>query len=471
MTDGLELRWPGKYDAAGDRRPPRRPAIRTQLLERHGDAAPRGHLILGENLEVLSAWCEAHAGEADLVYMDPPFMTGGRFGAVRKRGSGKDAASVKVSGYEDRWPSRGAFIAMLDDRVRLSREILAAHGSLYLHLDPTMSHAAKLLGDDIFGKENFQREIIWRIGWVSGFKSRVKNWVRNHDVILFYARDAKRLRFTRQFVPHLPGYERRSGKPTANPGIPLDDVWNASPAEAALQGAASLDSIQIKSFSREKTGWGTQKNESLVERVILASSTEGGLVVDPFMGSGTTAAVAARLGRRFLGCDRSALALQLARERLLALEIPFVIERVSDAATTPASATVTDPIARAVRCVSESKDDWRVTFAGSLGHVRVPESSGGGGRSDDEPTLEDVEAWCILDEERRVLWSATRTSRDDRGLEAETIIRGSNPKFIRSYGVMGDISEVVLKARSGSLAVAGWSYTPATLASSPETTE
>ncbi len=444
MTDELELRWPDKYDAAGQRRPPLRPAVAMEVLERHGEAEPLGHLVLGDNLPVLSRWCERYGGEVDLVYMDPPFMTGGRFDATRKLGGGADAPSVRVPGYEDRWPSRGAFVAMLDDRVRLSRDLLAGHGSLYLHLDPTMSHAAKLLADDVFGRENFQREIIWRIGWISGFKSRVNNWVRNHDVLLFYAREAKSLHFDRQFVPHLPGYERRSGKPSPNPGIPVDDVWNASPAEAILKGAESLDSIQIKSFSREKTGWGTQKNESLLARLVLASSASGGWVVDPFMGSGTTMAVAARLGRRFLGCDRSPLALQLARQRLLALGVPFVLERATSPGARPDPPRVTEAIARDVTC-AQGPDGWRVTLAGSLG-LKLP-SAGDAADGGDAGVraLDGVEAWCVLDAERRVVWDATREASARRDLQHVADIGSRIPKYLRGYGVMGDICEVTLE--------------------------
>lgn len=464
MSEDFELRWPEKYDAKGRRRPPRRPPGGLELLERHGDATPRGSLVLGDNLAALAAWCERRDADVDLVYMDPPFMTGGRFHAVRKIGGGDGASSARVTGYEDRFPSRGAFMAMLDDRLRLSRELLSAHGSLYLHLDPTMSHAAKLMMDDVFGRENFQREIIWRIGWVSGFKSRVKNWVRNHDVILFYAREAKKLQFVRQFVPYPPGYERRSGKSSANPGIPVDDVWNASPAEAILKGSESLDSIQIKSFSSEKTGWGTQKNESLVERVILASSSEEGWVLDPFMGSGTTAAVAARLGRRFLGCDRSALALQLARQRLLRLGVPFVIERVVDPDMPRQLRPASADIESAVVCSPVSGGGWRVTLADSPG-LALPVAEAGD-EGDDEGALDSVEAWCVLDEARRVLWQTSREACSERRLERVATLRSHVPKFLRCYGVMGDISEVVLECNEAGepRGLEGWCYTSATAA-------
>src|SRR5690606_20435717 len=107
--------------------------------------------------------------------------------------------------------------------------------------------------------------------------------------------------------------------------IAIEDVWNANQSELELSGRASLDSIQIKSFSREKTGWATQKNESVLRRIIEASSNPGDTVADLFAGSGTTAAVAAALGRRFIVCDHADAAVQIARNRLLEANVEFTL--------------------------------------------------------------------------------------------------------------------------------------------------
>jgi SAM-dependent methyltransferase len=133
--------------------------------------------------------------------------------------------------------------------------------------------------------------------------------------------------FEKQYVPHPPGYVRRDGKPPRGPGLPLSDVWNATAIESELSGADSLDSIQIKSFSTEKTGYATQKNESLVERIVRSSSREGDLVADFFCGSGTTLAVARRLGRRVLGADVGRAAIALARKRVWAAapDVPLAV--------------------------------------------------------------------------------------------------------------------------------------------------
>ncbi|MCY1008817.1 DNA methyltransferase [Nannocystis pusilla] len=205
---------------------------------------------------------------------------------------------------------------MLDPRLRRIHRLLAPHGSLYVHVDPIVGHAVKLLLDEIFGPGCFQREIVWRVGWVSGFKARANNWIRNHDLIYFYVKDPQRFVFHRQVNPHPAEYRRRKGEADQQGGVPVEDVWNASPAEWRLRGVDSLDSIQIKSFSREKTGWATQKNESLLRRIVAASSDPGALVADFFCGAGTTLAAAQALGRRWIGCDSAAAAIELAHARM-----------------------------------------------------------------------------------------------------------------------------------------------------------
>ncbi|MFV8754147.1 DNA methyltransferase [Nannocystaceae bacterium ST9] len=315
--DEVELRWPGKYEPDGSRA--RLPSTGAELRERerHGEPGPlpADTLVLGDNLLVLEALVRDHAGSVDLVYIDPPFATGNAFALARKL---PDASELRLPAFEDAWTGGVAeFLRMLDPRLRLIHALLGPRGSLYVHVDPTVGHAVKLLLDEIFGRNCFQREIVWRIGWVSGFKTRARNWIRNHDLIFFYTKHPTEFTFHKSWVPHPAGYQRRDGAPAKSPGIAIDDVWNAGSAELELTGRESLDSIQIKSFSREKTGWATQKNESLLRRIISASSSPGDLVVDVFGGSGTTAAVAHSLGRRFLVADHSEAAVQIARDRLL----------------------------------------------------------------------------------------------------------------------------------------------------------
>nr|WP_255216752.1 DNA methyltransferase [Pseudenhygromyxa sp. WMMC2535] len=294
--------------------------ISAELEPAAPDLSPLGPaaLILGDNLLALEALVRAHPERADLIYIDPPFATGSRFALARRLGEDDNTGELRLPAFDDAWEDGLAgFLRMLDPRLRLLHRLLAPTGSLYLHVDPTVGHAVKLLLDEIFGPGCFQREIVWRIGWLSGFKTRARNWIRNHDLIFFYTKDPRAFTFNKRWVPHPKGYKRRDGKPSKAPGVPMEDVWNANAVEADLRGKASLDSIQIKSFSREKTGWATQKNESLLRRIIEASSNPGDLVVDVFAGSGTTAAVATALGRRVWTCDHAEAAVQITRARLL----------------------------------------------------------------------------------------------------------------------------------------------------------
>lgn len=315
--DDVELRWPGKYDPDGARARLPATGVRLRERERFGDPGelPGNTAVLGDNLLVLEALVRDHPGSVDLVYIDPPFATGNTFALARKL---PDAAELRLPAFDDAWTGGVAgFLRMLDPRLRLIHALLGPRGSLYVHVDPTVGHAVKLLLDEIFGRACFQREIVWRIGWVSGFKTRARNWIRNHDLIFFYTKHPSEFTFHKSWVPHPAGYQRRDGVPAKSPGMAIDDVWNAGSAELELTGRESLDSIQIKSFSKEKTGWATQKNESLLRRILEASSNPGDLVVDVFGGSGTTAVVAHALGRRFLIADHSESAVQITRDRLL----------------------------------------------------------------------------------------------------------------------------------------------------------
>lgn len=306
------LQWPGK--GAG---PSPVTSLEWTVDQRVGGGD--NLLLCADNLLAMDALMATHAGKIDLVYLDPPFATGQDF--VRTSFVGPDGEAreeLRAHAYADRWPGGiVGLLNMLEPRLRRVHRLLAPHGSFYVHVDPTAGHYIKILLDEIFGEACFQREIVWRIGWLSGYKTRANNWIRNHDLIFFYTKDPARFVFNKHYVPYPEGYVRRDGSPPRGRGVALDDVWNANAAEFELTGKESLDSIQIKSFSREKTGWATQKNESLLKRIVAASSNPGDLVADFFCGSGTTLVAAQQLGRRFVGCDSSAAAVDLAHARLV----------------------------------------------------------------------------------------------------------------------------------------------------------
>jgi DNA modification methylase len=154
----------------------------------------------------------------------------------------------------------------------------------------------------------FVNEIIWRIGWVSGYKTQANKLIRNHDTIFYYSK-GKNFTFNKEFIPYATDYTRRDGKKPTGKGYPLEDTWNCCKAD-------SLNSIAIVSFSKEKIGYPTQKPLALMERIIKASSNEGDIVLDAFCGGGTTLVAAQRLNRRFIGIDQSVMAITVSRGRI-----------------------------------------------------------------------------------------------------------------------------------------------------------
>lgn len=350
-----ELVWPGKYDAEGNHVQPPRVSLPFQVIERVNETRAtreakkaegltlfdvwdganegatfedgwRNKLIWGDNLVVLGSLAAQFAGQFQLIYVDPPFAMGADFTMEIEIGDGtekleKGRSPLEEKAYRDTWGGGiGTYLAMMHQRMSLIRDMLCDSGSLYVHLDATAGHYVKAILDDVFGSRSFQREIVWRIGWVSGYKSAAKNWIRNHDLILFYTKNPDKFTFNKEYIPYPKGYKRRDGKAPEGAGYPIEDVWNANEMEFGLTGDESLDSIQIKSFSREKTGYPTQKNESLMRRIIRASSNEGDLVADFFAGSGSFLAAAEKLGRRWIGVDLGRFAVQTARKRLLEID-------------------------------------------------------------------------------------------------------------------------------------------------------
>lgn len=258
-------------------------------------------------------------GSVDLAYLDPPFAVGVRFRGRRQSG---------VVAYDDRWPSLEAYLDWLEARVRVIHALLSDEGSMWLHLDHRAVHDAKVRCDRVFGRARFVSEIVWVPG--NGSKSRRAPGI-THQTILVYAKGARMIwnardpmlrephaatsramHFTRVDEHGRVYRDRTIGEKTyryyADEGRALGSVWTDCPAMSAntpLRG--------------ETTNYPTQKPERLLERVVRGASREGSLVVDPFCGSGTTLAVCARLGRRAIGCDTSALALRTARRRIRAI--------------------------------------------------------------------------------------------------------------------------------------------------------
>ena len=284
-----------------------------------GHALPHepDRLLHADNLAVTAGLAD---GAVDLIYIDPPFGTGTvRRGGVR---GARLPGETPAHRYRDVPDDPERFVAWIEPRLVESRRVLAAHGSLFVHLDYRAVHYVKVALDRIFGRARFVNEIIWC--YSIGGKSR-HMFGRKHDTILWYARTAEHAFFPDAVrVPRKGGShmrvvrtaegdlvqektDRRTGKvyryPVSAGKVP-EDWWT--------------DIEILNQSDRERTGWPTQKPERLLERIIAATSAEGALVADWFCGSGTTAVAAQRLGRRFLIVDCAGEAVACARDRLVA---------------------------------------------------------------------------------------------------------------------------------------------------------
>ena len=263
------------------------------------------------------------AGERfDLIYVDPPFNAGGKRRA--RLASGVERARGTFA-YDDHFGDVDAFLGMLEPRLAAMRDCLSEHGSLWLHLSHHTVHEAKVAADRVFGRGAFQGEIIWIPG--NGGRRRSGPSI-THQTILIYARGSQmiwngedaalrepyaetslRMHFREQ-DPSGRRYRERTiaGKVYryyADEGRRLGSVWADCPAMNANT-----------PLTRETTGYPTQKPEALLERIVRAATLPESAVLDPMCGSGTTLAVAARLGRYCVGIDHSPVACPIARERL-----------------------------------------------------------------------------------------------------------------------------------------------------------
>lgn len=283
-------------------------------------------LVHGDNRRAMAALAGELGDGVSLAYLDPPFHTNRTFDAIVK-GEGQDApragplkARPKKLAFDDRWTGRAEYLEALGQRLALVRGLLAPHGSVVVHVDPKTSHYVKVLGDEIFGEDAFASEIIWRY---RRWPSKTPNFQRVHDVLLRWRKDAKAApRFNQPYEPLAASTlatwgtnrqraviaedgrrSRSSSTEEPTKGVPMGDVW-----EIGI----------LAPVSRERTGYPSQKPEALLERLVAALSDEGDVVLDPYAGSGTTLAVAARLGRRFVGIDQSDVAIEVATSRLRA---------------------------------------------------------------------------------------------------------------------------------------------------------
>lgn len=270
--------------------------------------ADQDFVFKADNMAVLS---KIESGSVQLVYIDPPFNTGKvqrreSIKTVRSetgtrkgfKGDSYDSIRESATSYNDSFANYWGFLA---PRLEEAYRILSDSGTLYLHLDYREVHYAKVFLDGLFGRDAFLNEIIWAYDY--GARSK-KRWPAKHDNILVYAKS--------------PNYffdsEEVDREPYMAPGLVT--------AEKAERGKLPTDvwwHTIVSPTGKEKTGYATQKPEGIIRRVLTASSRPGDLVVDFFAGSGTTGAVAKKLGRRFVLVDENPEAFEVMRKRITAI--------------------------------------------------------------------------------------------------------------------------------------------------------
>jgi adenine-specific DNA-methyltransferase len=362
------------------------------------DSTPwANRLIYGDNLMAMAALLAGDEntpslrGKVDLIYIDPPFDSKADY-RTKVSLPGLEVQQkptvIEQFAYSDTWSDGTAsYLAMIVPRLILMRELLADTGAIYVHLDWHVGHYVKIVLDEIFGKDNFVNDIVWRR---SNGHSDAGRWGAIHDVLLFYSKGAKRT-WNQQYAPYTKEYieeqyrykdpdgrrflsrdlsasglqgggydyewngvwriwrcpistmqryesEGRltyTGKGLVRfkqyldemPGIPVQTIWD--------------DVSRIHHLAHERLDYGTQKPESLLKRVIEASSNEGDLVADFCGGSGTTAAVAEKLGRRWITTDLGKPSCMIMRKRLIDADAkPFLYQAIGDYQVEAAKATL-----------------------------------------------------------------------------------------------------------------------------------
>ncbi|MGD0019106.1 MAG: site-specific DNA-methyltransferase [Candidatus Limnocylindrales bacterium] len=342
----------------------------------------RNRLIWGDKKYVLPALLAEFAGKVDLIYIDPPFATGQDFSFEVEIGGHelfKPPSMIEVKAYRDTWgvsrdeAARGVlpldrYLGWFYETLVLLHELLASTGSLWVHLDYRVAFYVKCVIDEVFGSENFRNDVIWSYGGSGrGAKAVAGQFPRNHDILLWYGKTATTTYQPQYAAKRTPiaaatkaGYRQDpDGRwfKTAPRGDYTDESIAALDAEGRIH-RTTTGSIRIKYFLRqegdsvvedvllgdtwtdipdamhladaEKTGYATQKPPALLKRIIASSSRPNDLVLDCFVGGGTTAVAADQLGRRWIACDLSRFAIHVTRKQLLSIPDvrPFVVQNL-----------------------------------------------------------------------------------------------------------------------------------------------
>lgn len=362
-----ELRWTGKRPYRSAQYYP------AQLRESHGEEQNGwlNKIFWGDNLQVMSHLLKEYRGKVDLIYIDPPFDSKADYKKrIEVRGIGKtesDSSSFEEKQYGDIW-TNDEYLQFMYERLIILRELLSDTGSIFLHCDDSKNYLLRCVLSEVFGENNFRNEIIWKRSTATGLAS--KRCGTLHDTIYWYSKSEDYF-FEMQYHAYEDDYLKRARKdengrlyipiPTGNPG-PRPNLyyeykgywphtngykWTREKMEefdrqgrlifpdsqeGRIQYKQYLDEMKgtklqdlwldvypVNPVAKERNGYPTQKPESLLERIIQMTTKCGDLVLDCFMGSGTTQAVAMKLGRRFIGADINLGAIQTTTKRLLSV--------------------------------------------------------------------------------------------------------------------------------------------------------
>ena len=296
-------------------------------------------LIYGDNLlatQALLAGDEATGlpslrGKVDLIYIDPPFDSKADY-RTKINLPGIDIEQkptvIEQFAYSDTWQDGTvSYLRMLYPRLVLMRELLSDKGSIYVHIDWHVGHYVKMMMDNIFGKENIVNEIVW---CYTGPTNQKRNFPRKHDLILFYRKSECWVFNDENIRVPFKKSNKLSGK-TSLAGKKADNILEEIDAKGKIPEDWWQDIADLGKVHGEGVGYDTQKPEALLERIIKASSNEGDLVCDFFGGSGTTAAVAERLGRQWITTDIGKPAILVMRKRFIDQEVkPFLYQCIGD---------------------------------------------------------------------------------------------------------------------------------------------
>ena len=290
-------------------------------------------VIYGDNLLAMQALLAGNSktpsmrGKIDLIYIDPPYDSKADY-RTKVRLPNTDIEQrptvIEQFAYSDTWEhGTASYLRMIVPRLVLMQALLSEQGSIYVHIDWHVGHYVKVIMDEIFGKDNFVNEIAWCYG---GGGAPQDYYPRKHDMLFWYAKGQK-WAFNKQFRPYTEGTLQRGltavkgdNYQLSEEGAGLDDWWSDNKVQKILSPTA-----------KENLKYATQKPEGLLKRIIIGHSNEGDVIADFFAGTGTTGAVAEKLGRKWIMCDLGKPACMITRKRMIDQDAkPFLFQSIGD---------------------------------------------------------------------------------------------------------------------------------------------